>query len=295
MECGGRKSGVIPVGILAVADLMLIAAAFAQASSLAPWFAPLHLALTLAALWLSRDKTLRGSGWNCFAVPLGAAIGPCAMVTLYCFKPWSLIERGTQRLPLSTLKPRRRDANHAVRPMVALARMLDERARYPMPHQIESLGTILRHGALGARRKALETVVKSFEPRLSPLIAIALTDADQTMRALAAAAAAQASHNLLRQIADLESAADDNRDDFYALAMLLFDHGCHNELLPAPQRVQLCNRAWECLLACSRQLPTDDRRHHSVSDALELLGAELTVRNPGKLRIPHLRGVETAA
>lgn len=286
---------MIPIGILALADIMLIAAAFAQASLMDPWFAPFHLVLTVAALRLSYDEMLLGAGWNGFAVPLGAAFGPCAMLLLYLLKPWSLIGSDSRKLVIVRLKPRRDNANHSVRPMVALARMLDERTRYPLPHEVESLGTILLHGALEARQRALETAVKSFEPRLSTLIATALTDTDQTMRALAAAAAAQVNQSLLRQITDLESTAADNRDDFYTLAMLLFDHGCHNELLPDVQRVGLRARARHYLLACNGRLPTDDCRHDSIYSALELLGPEMPVRDMGRLEVPRLRAVQTAA
>ena len=106
--------------------------------------------------------------------------------------------------------------------------------------------------------------------------------------------AAQVSQNLLRRIAELETAASKDCDDCFALAMLLFEHGCHNELLPGTQRVELCTRALEWLLACGQKLPAEDSRRPAVAAALAMLGAELAMRGSGRPKVPHLRAVEPA-
>ncbi|MGJ3626644.1 hypothetical protein AB5I41_06890 [Sphingomonas sp. MMS24-JH45] len=111
--------------------------------------------------------------------------------------------------------PRRRRApppTPAQTPRIGVGRLakrwLDGRVRHPASAEVGSLVTILRHGDVPMRRAALETVVRSFEPALSPLIAQALADPDQTIRALAAAAAARIAANLAATRATLEAAVE---------------------------------------------------------------------------------------
>jgi len=166
--------------------------------------------------------------------------------------------------------------------------MLDRRITFPAAEQIESLSAILRGGSLPARRKALETAVRSFEPRLSKLISAALRDDDQTIRALAAAAAAQVSHNLAQQLEELEG-PDRSFDTSYARAMLLYDHGCHNVLLPHTLRSKHRRAAFADLQECRRNAPAGDHRLGAIVDALSTLGLELAPAQPGKPRLVHLQ------
>lgn len=125
---------------------------------------------------------------------------------------------------------------------LAAARMLDGRIHHAGPDTLSSLVTILRHGDVAARRRALETVVRSFEPSLSPLIALALTDGDQTIRALAAAASSRVAQNLMLTRATLAG----NSDDPVAtarLVALLADHARADVLLSDSQRGHLRNDA----------------------------------------------------
>ena len=116
---------------------------------------------------------------------------------------------------------------------LAVARMLDGRVHHAPAETLGSLVTVMRHGDISARRRALETVVRSFEPSLSPLIALALTDGDQTIRALAAAASARVAHNLAL-------ARECTRDgDPAELAALLADHARADVLLSDSQRTHL--------------------------------------------------------
>ena len=170
--------------------------------------------------------------------------------------------------------------------MAVLARMLDRRVTFPAAEQIESLGAILRAGSLPSRRKALETAVRCFEPRLSPLIAAALQDDDQTIRALAAAASAQVSHNLSQQLDELEG-RDRSFDLSYARAMLLFDHGCHNVLLPHTLRSKHRRAAFAELQDCRRNAPAEDYRLDAIVDAISTLGLELAPAQSGKPRLVH--------
>jgi hypothetical protein len=128
---------------------------------------------------------------------------------------------------------------------LAVARLLDGRIRHATPETLGSLVTIMRHGNVPARRRALETVVRSFEPALSPLIALALTDRDQTIRALAAAASARVVENLAsareRLSARIALAAEgpDGTDAAQTLARLLADHARADVLLSDSQRIHL--------------------------------------------------------
>ncbi|WP_454278434.1 hypothetical protein [Sphingomonas sp. Marseille-Q8236] len=121
-----------------------------------------------------------------------------------------------------------------------MARLLDGRVHYPAPEGLDSLVAVLRHGSVAARRRALETVVRAFEPGLSPLVARMLDDPDQTIRALAAAASARITQNLAEQRAALEAriaAGDEAAVEI--LGHLLAEHGCANHLLSDTQRQKL--------------------------------------------------------
>ncbi|KQM65518.1 hypothetical protein ASE75_04445 [Sphingomonas sp. Leaf17] len=125
--------------------------------------------------------------------------------------------------------------------MLAVARMLDGRVHHGEPETAHSLVTMMRHGDVGDRRRALETVVRSFQPALSPLVALALTDSDQTIRALAAAASARVVQNLALSRAAIEArvAAGTDPEAHDALATLLADHARANVLLSDSQRAHL--------------------------------------------------------
>lgn len=177
-----------------------------------------HLALTLAAvaLWL-RARTPGVAA--AVAVPLG----PPAML----LAQWiARAPGGADVLP--------EKAPAAAPRMGEVGRLLDGRVRHVGSDSLGSLALVLSHGDIAARRAALEAVVRSFEPALSPLVAQALSDGDQTIRALAAAAAARIVQNLGLARERLEAAGA--RDE---LARLLGDHARDNVLLSDTQRAQL--------------------------------------------------------
>ncbi|MEG8022830.1 hypothetical protein [Sphingomonas aerolata] len=151
---------------------------------------------------------------------------------------------------------------------LAVARMLDGRVHHATPDTLSSLVTIMRHGAVAERRRALETVVRSFEPALSPLIALALTDSDQTIRALAAAASARVAENLVLARARLSARVADGGDPDAAtnLARLLGDHARSDVLLSDSQRLHLREDA-VATMAATGSGGADDR-HADTRDAL---------------------------
>ena len=151
---------------------------------------------------------------------------------------------------------------------LAVARMLDGRVHHATPDTLSSLVTIMRHGAVAERRRALETVVRSFEPALSPLIALALTDSDQTIRALAAAASARVAENLVLARARLSARVADGGDPDAAtnLARLLGDHARSDVLLSDSQRLHLREDAVATMAAAVSD--GADERHADTRDAL---------------------------
>jgi len=151
---------------------------------------------------------------------------------------------------------------------LAVARMLDGRVHHATPDTLSSLVTIMRHGAVAERRRALETVVRSFEPALSSLIALALTDSDQTIRALAAAASARVAENLVLARARLSARVADGGDPDAVtnLARLLGDHARSDVLLSDSQRLHLREDAVATMAAAGSD--GGDNRHADTRDAL---------------------------
>ncbi len=151
---------------------------------------------------------------------------------------------------------------------LAVARMLDGRVHHATPDTLSSLVTIMRHGAVAERRRALETVVRSFEPALSPLIALALTDSDQTIRALAAAASARVAENLVLARERLSARVADGVDPDAAtsLATLLADHARSDVLLSDSQRLHLREDAVSMMVAAVPAGNSDPRS--ATRDAL---------------------------
>ncbi|MFC4596057.1 hypothetical protein ACFO3E_18050 [Sphingobium tyrosinilyticum] len=229
-------------------------------------FAFAHLALTLTALAVCLARPPGTATARMLVLPVGAAFGPCGMLSLTLLSPHLWVLRRRRQLTYRPPRTRRYHGARSINPIERLSRILDERIRYPEVDEVGSLAGMLRHGSLQSRYNALETVVTSFEPRLSPLIIIALSDEDQTIRALAAAAAAQISYNLTQQRQELEAkiAPSQNMDDRYALAILLADHGCHNQLLPQAQRMRLCQEAAAQVREIGKMLPEDDVRQRPL-------------------------------
>lgn len=219
------------LGALVVLDALILGVAALGGAALPILL--VHVMLTLVALALF----LTGGRIGVAPAVVGV-LGPAPLLACCLLFP------GTRILP------RRRgdvaddvEAPRAPR-SAAVARLLDGRVRHAAPEMLGSLATVMRHGDVAARRTALETVVRSFQPALSPLIALALTDDDQTIRALSAAAAARVVHNLGEGRAALESRIAAGEPGAAAtLATLLADHARANVLLSPSQRQHLRDHA----------------------------------------------------
>ena len=238
---------LILLAVLAAVDLaVLLTPSLSDGARLA-----LHVALTLAGfgvMFRLRPLGMRGGVLGLF--------GPTGLLVAH-----GLAWRRQSRLPAPAvvIDPTRHETASTG------ARMLDGRMRHAAPETLGSLVTVLRHGNVSARRRALETVVRSFEPALSPLIAQALADGDQTIRALAAAAAARMSRNLAQRRAILSARAErGERSAQDALITLLSDHARSNVLLSDTQREQLRHD----VLATLQDRPSGAARNHLLEATL---------------------------
>ena len=282
--------------LFSAADLLMLFCALLAGERGIYWFAPIHMALSCAAL-LGMSKRLEG--WSVlqrFALPMGAAAGPAGMLGCLLLAPLVRAPRRRRQIAYRHLRTSgRRDVN-LLSPVERLGRILEDRVRYPESDEVGSLATMLRYGNLQARYRALETAVISFEPRLSPLIVMALSDEDQTIRALAAAAAAQVSQNLAQQRNELQAriAPAQHLDDRYALAMLLADHGCFNQLLPQGQRLRLCQEASRNLTDIAGLMKGGDLRGRELQAAHARVRRALERYQPGRIRPGRAAGAEPA-
>jgi hypothetical protein len=190
------------------------------------------IATISVALWL-RWGASRG-----FAAAMLGVLGPIGILATLPLDraSWAVSPRSDDAM----FGPRARHSAHRGAGL-KVARMLDGRVHHATPDTVSSLVTIMRHGDVAARRRALETVVRSFEPALSPLIALALTDGDQTIRALAAAASARVAENLVLARARLTTRIADESDPeaTTTLVALLADHARGDVLLSDSQRAHL--------------------------------------------------------
>ncbi len=261
------------IGLLSLADASIFAVVETQPEMPTEWFVIAHVLLTFVAIWVWKCGQESGSSLEMPVAAIGAAFGPCGLFAFSWVKPWSWESRTRKKLIHAPGRPSAHSPQGTETPRQALARMLDGRVRHPAADRVESLKMTLQFGELRSRRKALESIVRSFEPRLSPLLAIALADSDQTIRALAAAASAQISFDVLQWSAEMEDSLTQNASgvDSAALVMFLASHGCHDVLLPQSQRVQLCRTTAQYLEDITRRLPKSDKRQKRFSAELKMV------------------------
>lgn len=245
---------------LAWADAAIVALWAYQGQPASPLFGLLHLAMMLGAavlVWRGGEDW-NPWNWHGLAFPLGVLLGVPGIVVFLRVRPWG--RRLPRRIAHSTVR-RKNVARRMADEQDATARLLDGRVSIPEADNVESLRAILRNGPLERRCAALQAVVRSFEPALTPLVAIALSDPDQTVRALAAATSAQVSANLAERIAHMEAQASPNLDERYDFAMLLLEHGCRNVLLSQSQAANLRDNARARLVSVLNDpsLPRDKR------------------------------------
>lgn len=289
---------IAPLALWSIVDLLLLSRALLAGEGAILWFAPAHLLFSISALCCLIPRIKGLTAMQRFALPVGAALGPAGMLGCLLLAP--LAARGASRKRQIVYRNGRMGKARFVNrisPVERLGRILDERVRYPDSDEIGSLATMLHYGNLQARYRALETAVTSFEPRLSSLIVMALSDEDQTIRALAAAAAAQVSYNLAQQRNELQAriAPAQGLDDRYALAMLLADHGCFNQLLPQGQRLRLCQEANRKLDDLAGLLKGGDIRRRALQAARAQLKRAMERYPAGKPRPVRMPGAEPAS
>lgn len=274
-------------------DLLLLFRAWMAGPVGILWFAPAHMTLSIGIL-LFMAKRLKGvTARQSFALPLGAALGPAAMLACLFLAPVMVRPGKKRQIAHHEDRVLKQHFRNRISPVERLGRILDERVQYPESEDIGSLATMLRYGNLQARYRALETAVISFEPRLSPLVLMALSDEDQTIRALAAAAAAQVSYNLAQQRGELLAriVPSQDLDDRYALVMLLADHGCFNQLLPEAQRLRLCQEARRKLDDIAGLLGSGDMRRAALRAARAQIGHAIERYQAGKTRTGRMASV----
>lgn len=226
------------IGLLGLADVGLGAAALHVGVS--PGLALIgHLLLSCCAIlsWWRSGRARRFSPVLAMALgPIGVLIGmvaPAVGAWTYRFRlgdRHDSVEKG----PIA--QPRRPSQT----PGAMVARLLDGRVRHPDPDSLGSLMGVLRHGNIDERRGALEATVRNFDPRLSSIVAKALTDHDQTIRALAAAAASRIAQKLAEErLAFMDAATVGDRTILDRLGPILWDHSQFDLLLSATQRNQI--------------------------------------------------------
>jgi len=210
---------IIALVALGVADIMLLLmVALPDAARLSG-----HLAVSIAGYWVSWK--IRPIGLR---VAVAGLLGPLGLLVAQ-----GLAWRRRLRLPA----PIDREGSAGLTLPASAARMLDGRMQTPAAESIGALSTVLAHGDVAARRRALEAVVRSFRPALSPLIVQALADPDQTIRALAAAAAARVIGTVSAQRATLaHRVAYGDPEARDTLAALLAEQAGGNALLSDSQR-----------------------------------------------------------
>lgn len=180
----------------------------------------------------------------------GIALPPVLKIVLL---PWLLRrDRRTSRLAPE------RQAGEQSPDIQLLNRLLDDRIHHPEPRVLGSLMVVMRAGNIAARSKALATVVRTFDPRLSKIVLLALNDPDQTIRALAAATASQVAHIIAGDRETLQSKSSSDRARILSCERLL-DHARYNVLLSAMQR--------ESLLREIKALSATLQNHDSIAVA----------------------------
>ncbi len=220
-------------------------------------FGPGHAVLTAATLFQVRTLAdWRQPGGTMLWI--AATAGPVGLLIGRALQP--LFGRVPLRLHLPA--PDGDIGGEAVEPVAATL------TRLPDAALIGPMAPVFRHGRIGDRQAAIEAAVLSYQPRLSAIVAMGLTDRDQTIRALAASASTRAGQLLIDRRQRLERAimAHGRLDDRIALATMLADHGEHDRLLSPARRARLRAEAAGLLRDILTRLRPGDPRHDPRRD-----------------------------
>lgn len=258
---------LLAMPLLALADAALVAWAAVHLHGPIGAINAAHVALTFAALGLCLVTARRADRrFDPSQMVIGSAFGPCGIFGMALAKAIHRPQWSVRARPRAGSSAGHAGGETAAPEFDFLYRALEDRITYPEPEQVESLSVTLRFGDQAARQNALQAVVRSFEPRLAPLIAVALSDKDQAIRALAAAASAQISHDVALAFAEMEAkiAAGVALEEVLPVVLSVASHGCHDVLLPRTQQLILCRASASYLAshlpdAVSREMSRDMR------------------------------------
>lgn len=217
--------------------------------------AVLHGAATIAAL---RPAV---AGPAPIAMVAAAALGPIAVLpALAAARWWHRPHRRTTRM-IRTDRRGPTPGQAADRRLTD--RIADDRLHSPEAAQLMAFTTLMRHGDVAVRQQVVTTVVRNFDPRLSGLIAMALTDPDQSIRTQAAAAVAEIDQDLARTRARLAARTD--RRAAWDLSGLLAVHVEHDRLLSAANRTAMRDAAIALLERLAATLRPDDPEQPAIA------------------------------
>lgn len=193
----------------------------------------LHLSFSLGALliWWASSMPRR------FAPILGCAIGPLGVFIGIILPPvLGLIKRPHPTQHVKTADYRSQDEAEEHESMRLVRQLFDGRLYHPAPQTMGSLLTMIKLGSVSERIGALSAVVRNFDARLTVIVVHALNDPDQTVRALAAATAAQVAQTVAR---DRDRLKSESSQDRLEAAERLSAHAQHNALITDASRATI--------------------------------------------------------
>jgi hypothetical protein len=227
------------IAILAALDA--IAIGLAAEGGYRAIFVGVHLFTTLAAIGVIVGKRRSFDGPDAVSALIACSLGPGGCLIFLLFAGLTGRWRGRRRVVFDDGDDVAEKEDVGAAHLGATEALLEGRLSLVTAAKVGSLISVLRYGDVNDRMRAVEIAVRSFEPRLSPIVAAALLDPDQTIRALAAAASTQIAKNCDRTRARLErrlrqaGATGDPAD----LILFLNSHGTHNVLLSQTTRLQM--------------------------------------------------------
>jgi len=220
--------------------------------------APVWVAAALHALLMLATLRLALAGPAPIAMIAAAALGPIAV-----FPAWIANRLRPAPKPRALVRDRRGPTPGQAADRRLTDRIADDRLHSPEADRMLHFTDLLRHGDVALRQRVVTTVVRNFDPRLSPLIVMALTDADQSLRTQAAAAVAEIEQALSRARTALEG--QPGRRAAWDLTGLLAEHVLHNRLLSEPNRRGMCAAAIAVLDRLTATLRPDDPEHPAIA------------------------------
>lgn len=200
-----------------------------------------HLFTTLAAIGILIGKRRSFDGPDAVSALIACSLGPVGCLAFLLLAPLAGRWQGWRQARSDDDDEPAEEENTGTIHLGASEALLEGRLSLATAAKVGSLISVLRYGDVDDRMRAVEIAVRSFEPRLSPIVAAALLDPDQTVRALAAAASTQIAKNCDKTRVRLERRLRQAgaREDPTELMTFLRSHGADNVLLSAAARRQM--------------------------------------------------------